>query len=79
MTSARLGRQEQIEQSKPKPLQEQFFDSIENKLAGRVASYNNFIPNKKIEDNLTFLNDFNKDRLKINQEEHNHKPTPWNF
>ena len=67
-----------MEQCKPKPLQEQFFDSIENKLAGRVASYNNFIPNKKIEDNLTFLSDFNKDRLKINQEETN-KPTPWNF
>jgi len=34
VTSARLGRTD-IDQPRPKPLQEQFFDSIENKLAGR--------------------------------------------
>jgi hypothetical protein len=34
VTSARLGRAD-IEQPRTKPLQEQFFDSIENKLAGR--------------------------------------------
>lgn len=43
MTSARQGRYE-TEQYKVKPLNEQLFDSIENKLAGKA--HRNLLPSK---------------------------------
>jgi hypothetical protein len=83
VTSARQGRENeptrhQQEFSRAKPLQEQFFDSVENKFAGRSA-YNNYIPAKTLGESLTFLNDFNRDKAKSTQEMPTMKPGPWEF
>lgn len=82
MTSARQGRENEVprhqqEYNRPKPLQEQFFDSVENKFAGKNTTYNNFIPTKNLGESLNFLNDFNKDKSRSNQELPAMKPAPW--
>lgn len=80
VTSARQGRQEEQsrQQERPKPLQEQFFDSLENKLAGKTG-FAGFMPSKQLGDSLTFFSELNKDKSKSTKELPTMKPAPWEF